>query len=77
MNIESLGRLLILGGLGLVVIGGLFLLFGRLGLPLGRLPGDFRFQIGQGTCLIPLASSIILSLVLTLLLNILIRFFNR
>jgi hypothetical protein len=63
----------LVGGV-LLVAGGLIILLPRLGLPLGRLPGDLRFETGQFTCLIPLATSIILSIVLTVGLNLLARF---
>lgn len=71
------GRILVALGAALLIVGGLFLLLPRLGVNLGRLPGDFRFQFGQGSCLIPLATSILLSIILTVGLNLLIRFFNR
>ncbi|HLE13183.1 MAG TPA: DUF2905 domain-containing protein [Anaerolineales bacterium] len=72
-----LGRLLILLGLALLIVGGSIYLFARLGVNLGRLPGDFRIQTESVTCLIPLASSIILSIVLTVVLNLIIRFLNH
>lgn len=73
----SLGRLLVLVGLLLVLIGGLVLLFARFDLPLGRLPGDIRIQRENFTCLVPLASSLLLSILLTVGLNLLLRFLNR
>jgi len=72
----DLGRVLIVLGVVLLVAGGLILL-PRLGLSLGRLPGDLRFETGQFTCLIPIATSILLSLLLTLGLNLLGRFLDR
>jgi hypothetical protein len=74
---SDLGRLLILFGVVLVVVGGLLLLLPRLGVSLGKLPGDLRFEVGQLTCFVPLATSIILSILLTIGLNLLGRFFNR
>lgn len=71
------GRVLIALGLVFLVLGGLFVLLPRLGISLGKLPGDFSFGFGQSACLIPLASSILLSILLTVGLNLLIRFFNR
>jgi len=73
----DLGRVLIVLGVVLLVAGGLILLLPRLGLSLGRLPGDLRFETGQFTCLIPIATSILLSLLLTLGLNLLGRFLDR
>jgi hypothetical protein len=43
----------------------------------GRLPGDIHIERDGFSCFIPLATSIILSLLLTLALNILLRFLNR
>ncbi len=70
-NIEAFGRLLlIIGGL-IAFVGLLFFVFGRLGL--GRLPGDIFIQRENFTFYFPLATMIIISIVLTLLLN----FFRR
>jgi hypothetical protein len=74
--VENLGRLIIIIGVITIVIGGLVLLAGRFGLPLGRLPGDFRFQSGNVTCFFPLATMLILSVVLTLLVNLIARLFR-
>ena len=64
--LPSLGKLLIFLGLGIVVLG-LFLTFaGRVPL-LGRLPGDMVYRKGNVTFYFPLATSILLSLILTLL----------
>jgi hypothetical protein len=64
-----MGRLLIILGL---VIAGIGLLV-TLGLPIGRLPGDFTFRRGNFSFYFPLATSIVVSIVLTLLL----MFFTR
>ena len=74
---SDLGRILIIFGVVLLVVGGLLTLLPRLGLPLGRLPGDLRFETGQFTCLVPIATSIVLSILLTIGLNLLARFFNH
>ncbi|MDQ2800972.1 MAG: DUF2905 family protein [Armatimonadota bacterium] len=67
----SMGRILIVLGLLLAVIGMVLLLGGRLGL--GRLPGDFVLRRGGWTFAFPLATSLLLSLALTLLLNVILR----
>lgn len=72
-EINTLARWILLFGFALLVIGAVLWILGKTGIPLGRLPGDFRFQVGNVTCLIPLVSSILLSLLLTLAVNILIR----
>jgi hypothetical protein len=70
---NSLARWLIVLGLGMAATGVIVWLFGRSGIPLGRLPGDLRFTFGGGSCFLPLATSLILSLLLTLLLNLILR----
>jgi hypothetical protein len=77
MDIGSAGRWLIVIGLGLAGLGALLWLLQRSGIPIGRLPGDFRFSSGNATCFVPLASSILISLVLTLLLNLIARWLTR
>jgi len=62
------GRLLLVFGVLLVVIGGALMLFGRL-----HLPGDFTFRSGNTTIYIPVATSIILSIVATVVLNLVFR----
>jgi multisubunit Na+/H+ antiporter MnhG subunit len=66
-----LGRLLIGGALVLLVLGGLFLLLGRLGLD--RLPGDLVFRRGNLTVYFPIGIMILLSVVGTIVLNVLLR----
>ena len=77
MSLETIARILIFAGISLFVIGGLIYLFSRLGINLFQLPGDIRLQSGNVTCLIPLVSSIVLSIGLTLILNVVIRFLNK
>jgi hypothetical protein len=64
----ELGRILLLLGVALVVIGGIVILLGRTGLPLGRLPGDFLYRGKNTTFYFPLASSILISIVLSIIL---------
>ena len=70
-------RLLMIAGILLFLVGGLLYISGRAGLPLGRLPGDIRIQGANYACFIPLATSILLSTVLTLIINIAARYLNR
>ncbi|MGA7686059.1 MAG: DUF2905 domain-containing protein [Terriglobales bacterium] len=63
----EIGRLLVVFGIVLVVIGGIVILLGRTGLPLGRLPGDIVYRGKNTTFYFPLATSILLSVVLLLL----------
>ena len=70
---DSFGRWMIVIGLGIAAIGVLMVVLSRMGLPIGRLPGDLRLQGENVTCLIPMASMILISLLLTIALNILLR----
>jgi hypothetical protein len=64
----EMGRMLVVLGVALVVIGGIVMLLGRTGLPLGRLPGDVLYRGKNTTFYFPLASSILLSVVLSIVL---------
>jgi hypothetical protein len=76
-DLSSVARWLVLVGIGLALLGGLVWGLARLGLPLGRLPGDFRFSTAGMTCFIPLATSLLLSLILTLAINVIIRLLRK
>lgn len=65
-DMGSLGKILIIVGLALAAVGGLLLLSGKLPW-LGRLPGDLIVQRKNFTFYFPLATSIIISVILTLL----------
>jgi hypothetical protein len=77
MNLDLLGKWLLIFGLGLVLLGGLIWLSGRFFPGLSRLPGTLKFEVGGLTCIIPILASIILSVVLTILLNLVVRFLNK
>jgi len=74
---ENLGRYLMIGGVILILIGGAVYLAARMGLPLGRLPGDIRIERENGTFYFPLASSILVSVILTLIINVILRAFRK
>ncbi len=77
MDAASVGKWIVLLGLGLVVAGGLVWLLAKLGIPLGRLPGDIHVQ-GEGSSFhFPIVTWIIVSVVLTLIVNIVARFLGR
>jgi hypothetical protein len=68
------GKLLVLLGVILAVAGMVMVLLGRTGLPLGRLPGDFLYRGKNTTFYFPLATSLLLSVVLSLVLYLIGRF---
>jgi hypothetical protein len=69
----SIGRFLIFSGLVLVCLGGLVLLISRLGLPLGRLPGDIKWEGKRTTFYFPVVTCLLLSIFGSLLLWLLNR----
>jgi multisubunit Na+/H+ antiporter MnhG subunit len=71
VSIEGLGRILIGVAIVLLVVGGLFLVLGRLGID--RLPGDLVFRRGNATVYFPIGLMILLSVVGTILLNLFFR----
>ena len=71
MNLEGIGKLLIGGAVVLLVLGGVFLLLGRFGFD--RLPGDLVLQRGNFTVYAPIGLMIVISIVLTILLNLFFR----
>jgi hypothetical protein len=64
---QDLGRTLIFLGGVLIVVGLVVVAFTKLNVPLGRLPGDFKWQGRGWSVSVPLATSILLSVVLSLL----------
>lgn len=74
---ESIARYLMIGGLVLFLVGGGVYLASKFGLPLGRLPGDIRIEGENGSFYFPVATSILVSVVLTILLNVIGKFLNR
>ena len=74
---ENLGRYLVIGGVILIVLGGGVFLTAKLGLPLGRLPGDIHVERDGFSFYFPLASSILISLILTVVLNLIMKYLHR
>ena len=71
-NFTSLARIVMIAGAILFAAGALLLLLGKI-FPLGRLPGDILWQRGNFSFYFPVGACIVLSLLLTLLLNIIWR----
>lgn len=70
----QVGKALVAIGAILVVVGALLLLADRLGIPLGRLPGDFSYRGRNVSFFFPLATSILISILLSLVLYLISRF---
>ncbi len=75
-DLSSLGKFVALAGAALLVLGGLIWLAGRIP-ALGHLPGDIRLQRGNVSCFFPLTTMIIVSVLLTVILNIVLRLLRK
>jgi predicted phosphohydrolase len=72
-ELGGLGKFLIGFGVVMIVLGGIFLLLGNLSgkVPwIGRLPGDIYIQRGNWSFYFPLATSILVSIILTLIFSL-------
>jgi hypothetical protein len=74
---DNIARYLVIGGVILILLGGGFYLASKLGLPLGRLPGDIHIEGKNGSLYFPIVTSILLSIVLTVVLNVIARLFRK
>ncbi|MGP0018294.1 MAG: DUF2905 domain-containing protein [Candidatus Sulfotelmatobacter sp.] len=70
----GLGKMLIIFGVVLAVLGLIFVLLEHLNLPIGRLPGDIIYRGKNTTFYFPLATCILVSIVLSLVLYVIGRF---
>ena len=73
---ETLGKWLVVLGVVLLIAGGIFWLVGRIP-GLKQIPGILQINLGGLTCTIPLLASILLSIVLTVLLNLALRLWRH
>ena len=64
---SELGKMLVVAGVVLVIVGLGTILLGRMNLPLGRLPGDIVYRGKRTTFYFPLATSVVVSVVLSIL----------
>jgi len=74
---ENIARFLVIGGIVLILIGGGVYLAAKFGIPLGRLPGDIRIEGQNGSFYFPITSSILVSVILTFVINLIMRFFRK
>jgi len=74
---ESIARYLMIGGVILFLVGGGIYLASKFGIPLGRLPGDIHIKGDNGSFYFPVTSSILVSIILTIILNIISRFLRK
>ena len=74
---ESIARYLMIGGVILFLVGGGVYLASKFGIPLGRLPGDIRVEGENGLFYFPVTTSILVSVVLTIVLNVIARLLKK
>jgi len=73
-SMNDFGRMLVGLGLFLLLLGGLTLLLGKSGIPFGRLPGDIAYRGKHTSFYFPLASCVLLSIVLSLVFYLISHF---
>ena len=76
-SMVPLARFFLFLGSIFLLIGGVLYLLARFNIPLGRLPGDIRIEGQNFRFYFPLATSLLLSLVLTVVLNLLARWWKK
>ena len=74
---ENIGRTLMVGGVILLVVGAGVFIAAKLGLPLGRLPGDIRIEGKNGVIYFPLTTCFLLSLLLSGILALITHFWKK
>lgn len=74
MDTTSIAKYLIFFGVILLLLGTVFYFLGKFGIGLGKLPGDIIIQKENFTFYFPFATSIIISIALTIILSL---FFKR
>lgn len=70
-NFEVLGKWIVVGGLAITIVGSIIWLLGKMGIT--QFPGTIRINFAGGQCVIPLLAMIVFSILLTLILNFVIR----
>ncbi len=73
MDLSSTAKYFIFFGITLLFIGSILYFLGKIGFGIVKLPGDIFIQKGNCTFYFPLATSIIISIVLTLILNLIAK----
>lgn len=74
---ESIARYIMIGGILLFLVGGGLYFAAKFGIPLGHLPGDIRIEGANSSFYFPVTTSILVSVVLTIVLNLISRWLNK
>ena len=74
---ENTARMVIFAGICLVIVGGLMYGLSKFNLPFGNLPGDIHIEGKNGSFHFPVVTSILVSIVLTIVINVIGRFLKK
>ena len=77
MELSTVGKWILAAGLGIAALGLVVILAAKSGIPLGSLPGDIRIERKGFFLSFPIVTGIVLSILLTVLINLAIRLFRR
>lgn len=77
MDSGQIAKWIVFFGLGIVVLGLLVWIGGKIGIPIGKLPGDIRVQKEKFALYFPIVTSLILSLFLTVIINLILWIFRK
>lgn len=77
MDLPHLGKILVMVGVGIAVMGCIVWLAGKLGFPIGNLPGDIQIRRPGFSLNIPLVTCLVLSIVLTVMANLFFWFMKK
>jgi heme/copper-type cytochrome/quinol oxidase subunit 2 len=77
MRTASLGKWIVIIGIGIAVVGVILWGMEKLGISLGKLPGDIQVHKEKVSIYAPIMTSLIISVVLTILINLFMWLFRR
>lgn len=75
MEYDQIGKILLIAGVVALIVGALFLVLGKT--PFGRLPGDINVTNGNFTCVAPIVTMLLVSIILTVIVNIVLALLRR
>jgi hypothetical protein len=77
MDASNISKWLFLIGGVIIIIGIIFFICGKIGVPLGKLPGDIHIQKGKVSFYFPIITSILISIFFTIIINIIVRLMRK
>jgi heme/copper-type cytochrome/quinol oxidase subunit 2 len=73
----NIGKWLIFIGLGVLVLGVIVWAVTKMGVPFGKMPGDITVEKGHSIFYFPIVTSLVVSLILTILINVILWIFRK